>query len=53
MVIETCSGKSRLKHFAVTDAVIGAFYDVYNELGTLFSFAQLVDLDPVSGRPLI
>src|SRR5271157_5571921 len=33
MVIETCSGKSRLKHFAVTDAVIGAFYDVYNELG--------------------
>ena len=33
MVIETCSETSRLKHFAVTDAVIGAFYDVYNELG--------------------
>jgi GxxExxY protein len=33
MVIGGCSQKSRLKHFAVTDAVIGAFYDVYNELG--------------------
>src|SRR5208337_148380 len=33
MVFEPCSEKSRLKHFAVTDAVIGAFYDVYNELG--------------------
>jgi GxxExxY protein len=33
MVIEPCSETSRLKHFAVTDAVIGAFYDVYNELG--------------------
>jgi GxxExxY protein len=33
MVIESCSETSRLKHFAVTDAVIGAFYDVYNELG--------------------
>ena len=33
MVIEGRSEKSRLKHFAVTDAAIGAFYDVYNELG--------------------
>lgn len=33
MVIETGSETSRLKYFAVTDVVIGAFYDVYNELG--------------------
>jgi GxxExxY protein len=33
MVIEACSEKSRLKHFAVTEAIIGAFYDVYNDLG--------------------
>ncbi len=25
--------KSSLKHFAITAAIIGAFYDVYNELG--------------------
>jgi GxxExxY protein len=33
MEIELSSGTSRLKHFAVADAVIGAFYDVYNDLG--------------------
>ena len=33
MVIGGRSEESGLKHFAVTDTVIGAFYDVYNELG--------------------
>ncbi len=33
MLIHPCFETSRLKHFTVTDAVIGSFYDVYNELG--------------------
>jgi GxxExxY protein len=41
MVIETCSETPRLKHFVVTDAVIGAFYDVYNELG--YGFLESVN----------
>ena len=30
------SVNSNLKHFAITAAIIGAFYDVYNELGHAF-----------------
>ena len=27
------AGSVMLKHSSITDAIIGAFYDVYNELG--------------------
>ena len=31
--METADGNGKLKHAVVTEAIIGAFYDVYNELG--------------------
>src|SRR5271166_5724638 len=31
-----CDRSGKLKHAAITEAIIGAFYDVYNELGQGF-----------------